>query len=159
MVLCNTVLGTNRTCFPGSDTNRRTTRRSRTRALTLAQSPMDPATTVSSSHVAQLFPQNRMHLVGVPVYASKNDPVPAVIMWFFDSRSFVSGNPAGPGTQEVVHSTLMNLWPTFYQDPFHPRRTSIGLTRKPCHNISSSSARSCCKPYVLQFQGHHLSRS
>ncbi|KAF8175704.1 Metallo-dependent phosphatase-like protein [Mycena galopus ATCC 62051] len=33
----------------------------------------------------------------VPVYASKNDLVPAVIMWFFDSRSFVSGNPAGAG--------------------------------------------------------------
>ncbi|KAJ7491353.1 Metallo-dependent phosphatase-like protein [Mycena galericulata] len=33
----------------------------------------------------------------VPVYAKKNDIVPAVIMWFFDSRSFTSGNPAGPG--------------------------------------------------------------
>ncbi|KAJ7235623.1 hypothetical protein B0H12DRAFT_1141361 [Mycena haematopus] len=37
------------------------------------------------------------HPTGVPVYATKTDIVPAVIMWFFDSRSFVSGNPAGPG--------------------------------------------------------------
>ncbi|KAJ6541191.1 Metallo-dependent phosphatase-like protein [Mycena vulgaris] len=33
----------------------------------------------------------------VPVYAKKTDLVPALIMWFFDSQSFVSGNPTGPG--------------------------------------------------------------
>ncbi|KAJ7196231.1 Metallo-dependent phosphatase-like protein [Mycena pura] len=33
----------------------------------------------------------------VPVYASKSARVPALVMWFFDSRSFVSGNPEGPG--------------------------------------------------------------
>ncbi|KAJ7098550.1 Metallo-dependent phosphatase-like protein [Mycena belliarum] len=31
----------------------------------------------------------------VPVYAKESDFVPAVIMWFFDSRSFVSGHPGG----------------------------------------------------------------
>ncbi|KAJ7162799.1 Metallo-dependent phosphatase-like protein [Mycena crocata] len=33
----------------------------------------------------------------VPVYATKSDFVPAVIMWFFDSRSFVGGHPGGTG--------------------------------------------------------------
>ncbi|KAJ7601880.1 Metallo-dependent phosphatase-like protein [Mycena polygramma] len=33
----------------------------------------------------------------VPIYAKTADLVPAVIMWFFDSRSFVSGNPKGSG--------------------------------------------------------------
>ncbi|KAJ6522405.1 Metallo-dependent phosphatase-like protein [Mycena capillaripes] len=32
----------------------------------------------------------------VPVYATKTSSVPALIMWFFDSQSFVSGNPSGP---------------------------------------------------------------
>ncbi|KZO91967.1 Metallo-dependent phosphatase [Calocera viscosa TUFC12733] len=33
----------------------------------------------------------------VPVYANEGDWAPAVIMWFFDSRSFTSGTGAGPG--------------------------------------------------------------
>ncbi|KAJ7698347.1 Metallo-dependent phosphatase-like protein [Mycena rosella] len=33
----------------------------------------------------------------VPVYATTTDCVPALIMWFFDSRSFVSGHPGGTG--------------------------------------------------------------
>ncbi|KAJ7618761.1 Metallo-dependent phosphatase [Roridomyces roridus] len=33
----------------------------------------------------------------VPVYAKSTDTVPAAIMWFFDSRSFVSGTGNGPG--------------------------------------------------------------
>ncbi|CAD6563925.1 MAG: hypothetical protein TREMPRED_002378 [Tremellales sp. Tagirdzhanova-0007] len=33
----------------------------------------------------------------VPVYAKDKDYVPAMIMWFFDSRSFVSGSGNGPG--------------------------------------------------------------
>ncbi|KAJ6482223.1 Metallo-dependent phosphatase-like protein [Mycena vitilis] len=33
----------------------------------------------------------------VPIYAQTADLVPAVIMWFFDSRSFVSGDPHGAG--------------------------------------------------------------
>ncbi|KAJ7280918.1 Metallo-dependent phosphatase-like protein [Mycena rebaudengoi] len=33
----------------------------------------------------------------VPVYAKKTDCVPAVILWFFDSQSFVSGHPGGSG--------------------------------------------------------------
>ncbi|KAF7340592.1 Metallo-dependent phosphatase-like protein [Mycena sanguinolenta] len=33
----------------------------------------------------------------VPVYAKSTDSVPAVILWFFDSRSFVSGTGDGPG--------------------------------------------------------------
>jgi hypothetical protein len=35
--------------------------------------------------------------IGVPVYAKSTDLVPALIMWFFDSRSFVSGTGNGPG--------------------------------------------------------------
>ncbi|KAK7017399.1 Metallo-dependent phosphatase-like protein [Favolaschia claudopus] len=37
----------------------------------------------------------------VPVYAKKTDLIPAVVMWFFDSRSFVSGNPSGPGPTPI----------------------------------------------------------
>ncbi|KAF7305655.1 Metallo-dependent phosphatase [Mycena chlorophos] len=33
----------------------------------------------------------------VPVYATEHDSKPALIMWFFDSRSFVSGTGDGPG--------------------------------------------------------------
>ncbi|KAJ7893257.1 Metallo-dependent phosphatase-like protein [Mycena leptocephala] len=33
----------------------------------------------------------------VPVYAKSTDWVPAAILWFFDSRSFVSGTGNGPG--------------------------------------------------------------
>ncbi|KAJ7204299.1 Metallo-dependent phosphatase-like protein [Mycena rebaudengoi] len=33
----------------------------------------------------------------VPVYAKKSDWVPAALLWFFDSRSFVSGTGNGPG--------------------------------------------------------------
>lgn len=33
----------------------------------------------------------------VPVYAKEGDSSPALIMWFFDSRSFVSGSGNGPG--------------------------------------------------------------
>ncbi|KAJ7469854.1 Metallo-dependent phosphatase-like protein [Mycena galericulata] len=33
----------------------------------------------------------------VPVYAKSSDWVPAAVMWFFDSRSFVSGTGDGPG--------------------------------------------------------------
>jgi len=36
-------------------------------------------------------------LTGVPVYAHEGDFAPALIMWFFDSRSFVSGTGNGPG--------------------------------------------------------------
>ncbi|KAF7289871.1 Alpha-aminoadipate reductase Lys1p [Mycena indigotica] len=37
----------------------------------------------------------------VPVYGSPRDVVPAVIMWFFDSRSFVPGDPQGTGSGKV----------------------------------------------------------
>ncbi|KAJ7156198.1 Metallo-dependent phosphatase [Mycena filopes] len=33
----------------------------------------------------------------VPVYANQNDFVPALVMWFFDSRSFVTGGPGQAG--------------------------------------------------------------
>ncbi|KAF7969108.1 hypothetical protein HWV62_20438 [Athelia sp. TMB] len=35
--------------------------------------------------------------VRVPVYATESDYIPALVMWFFDSRSFVSGTGDGPG--------------------------------------------------------------
>jgi hypothetical protein len=38
-----------------------------------------------------------MITVGVPVYAKSSDAAPALVMWFFDSRSFVSGTGNGPG--------------------------------------------------------------
>ncbi|KAK7055838.1 Metallo-dependent phosphatase-like protein [Favolaschia claudopus] len=37
----------------------------------------------------------------VPVYAKKTDLIPTVVMWFFDSRSFVSGNPSGSGPTPI----------------------------------------------------------
>ncbi|KAJ7048501.1 Metallo-dependent phosphatase-like protein [Mycena amicta] len=37
----------------------------------------------------------------IPVYAKSADVVPAVIMWFFDSRSFVPGDPDGSGSGTV----------------------------------------------------------
>ncbi|KAH7107899.1 Metallo-dependent phosphatase-like protein [Auriculariales sp. MPI-PUGE-AT-0066] len=39
----------------------------------------------------------------VPVYAVPEDNSPAVIMWFFDSRSFVSGTGNGPA--QLMHDT------------------------------------------------------
>jgi len=37
------------------------------------------------------------------VYAHEGDFAPALIMWFFDSRSFVSGTGNGPG--ESIHDS------------------------------------------------------
>lgn len=34
------------------------------------------------------------------MYAKKTDCVPAVILWFFDSQSFVSGHPGGSGMRK-----------------------------------------------------------
>jgi hypothetical protein len=43
---------------------------------------------------------------GVPVYAKTTDWVPAAILWFFDSRSFVSGTGNGPGVWRSFYSSI-----------------------------------------------------
>jgi hypothetical protein len=50
--------------------------------------------------------------VGVPVYAKSTDLVPALIMWFFDSRSFVSGTGNGPGTSCSILS-MASKWSAY----------------------------------------------
>ncbi len=42
---------------------------------------------------------------GVPVYANEGDNAASLVMWFFDSRSFVSGTGDGPG-ESIVHDEL-----------------------------------------------------
>ena len=41
---------------------------------------------------------------GVPVYANENDDGPKLVMWFLDSRSFVSGSGNGPGKSTNLKS-------------------------------------------------------
>jgi hypothetical protein len=44
--------------------------------------------------------------IGVPVYAKTTDWVPGAILWFFDSRSFVSGTRNGPGVLRSFYSLI-----------------------------------------------------
>ena len=77
------------------------TARCRTPARTLAPHHGVPATSVRShltfNRDLLLHDLMLLHFIGVPVYAAPEDNVPATIMWFFDSRSFVSGTGNGPG--------------------------------------------------------------
>lgn len=51
-------------------------------------------------------------MIGLPVFENEWDFAPAMLLWFFDSRSFVDGHGAGPGvgnresTLHTVHRSL-----------------------------------------------------
>lgn len=49
--------------------------------------------------------------IAVPVFANQSDSTPALIMWFFDSRSFVSGTGDGPGTSDSLYFSLLDSFP------------------------------------------------
>ncbi|KAJ7828777.1 hypothetical protein B0H14DRAFT_2811475 [Mycena olivaceomarginata] len=48
--------------------------------------------------------------VGVPVYAKTTDWIPGAILWFFDSRSFVSGTGNGPDVLRPIPDAANDYW-------------------------------------------------
>lgn len=71
--------------------SRSTTRNCRTRGWTSDLGLGEQATTVSLAQRSFLIKCRSSSYAGVPVYEKEEDPRPALILWFFDSRSFVEG--------------------------------------------------------------------
>lgn len=73
--------------------------------------------------------RSRLRSAGVPVYAKKSDNKPALIMWFFDSRSFVRGNSKPYPTGTDQHWVDEKEVPTYIRQQSQAMKETVSCLR------------------------------